>query len=72
MFLAGPASFQRALQATCSQDGIVRIYEAPDIMNLAQWTFQHEISTAKLRCSCVAWNPSRYLAATAEQPLSLF
>ncbi|XP_060557222.1 nucleoporin SEH1-like isoform X2 [Ruditapes philippinarum] len=44
--------------ATCSTDGIVRIYEAPDVMNLSQWSLQHEI-TCKLRCSCLSWNPSR-------------
>ncbi|KAL5021658.1 hypothetical protein ScPMuIL_000813 [Solemya velum] len=43
---------------TCSADGIVRIYEAPDVMNLSQWSLQHEIS-CKLSCSCVSWNPSR-------------
>ncbi|XP_011944146.1 PREDICTED: nucleoporin SEH1 [Cercocebus atys] len=43
--------------ATCSADGIVRIYEAPDVMNLSQWSLQHEIS-CKLSCSCISWNPS--------------
>ena len=31
------------LLATCSADGTVRIYEAPDVMNLSQWSLQHEI-----------------------------
>lgn len=44
--------------ATCSADGVVRIYEAPDVMNLSQWSLQHEISS-KLSCSCISWNPSR-------------
>ncbi|XP_031569466.1 nucleoporin SEH1-like [Actinia tenebrosa] len=44
--------------ATCSKDGTVRIYEAPDIMNLSQWSLQHEIQ-CKLSCSCVSWNLSR-------------
>lgn len=44
--------------ATCSKDGIVRIYEAPDVMNLAHWSLQYEIHT-KLSCSCLSWNPSR-------------
>ncbi|EDO31822.1 predicted protein [Nematostella vectensis] len=44
--------------ATCSKDGTVRIYEAPDVMNLSQWSLQHEIQ-CKLSCSCVSWNPSR-------------
>uniref|UniRef100_A0A8P0P4X9 Centrosomal protein 192 n=1 Tax=Canis lupus familiaris TaxID=9615 RepID=A0A8P0P4X9_CANLF len=47
--------------ATCSADGIVRIYEAPDVMNLSQWSLQHEIS-CKLSCSCISWNPSRKYA----------
>jgi len=29
--------------ATCSSDGTVRIYEAPDVMNLSQWSLVHEI-----------------------------
>lgn len=45
------------LLATCSTDGVVRIYEAPDVMNLSQWTLQHEIS-CKLPCSCLSWNPT--------------
>ncbi|GAB6030407.1 Nucleoporin SEH1 [Chamberlinius hualienensis] len=44
--------------ATCSSDGIVRIYEALDVMNLSSWTLQHEIS-CKISCSCVAWGPTR-------------
>ncbi|XP_033216156.1 nucleoporin SEH1-A isoform X2 [Belonocnema kinseyi] len=32
------------LLATCSADGVIRIYEAPDVMNLSQWTLQHDIS----------------------------
>ncbi|XP_027290243.1 nucleoporin SEH1-like [Cricetulus griseus] len=42
---------------TCSADGIVRIYEAPDVMNLNQWFLEHEIS-CKLSCSCISWNTS--------------
>ncbi|XP_067135644.1 nucleoporin SEH1 [Centruroides vittatus] len=45
--------------ATCSAtDGVVRIYEAPDVMNLSQWSLQHEI-TCKISCSCITWSPSR-------------
>ncbi|KAM4053255.1 LOW QUALITY PROTEIN: nucleoporin SEH1-A-like [Anomaloglossus baeobatrachus] len=43
--------------AMYSADGVVRIYEAPDVMNLSQWSLQHEIS-CKLRCKCISWNPS--------------
>ncbi|KAK7862979.1 hypothetical protein R5R35_014538 [Gryllus longicercus] len=45
------------LLATCSADSVVRVYEAPDVMNLSQWTLQHEIS-CKLPFSCLSWNPS--------------
>ncbi|KAK8380961.1 hypothetical protein O3P69_008106 [Scylla paramamosain] len=43
--------------ATCSAGGVVRIYEAPDVMNLNQWSPQYEIN-CKLQCSCISWNPS--------------
>jgi len=43
--------------ATCSADGTVRIYEAPEVMNLSQWSLVHEIHV-KLPCSCITWNPS--------------
>lgn len=43
------------LLATCSADGTVRIYEALDVMNLGQWSLQHEIQ-CKLACSCISWN----------------
>jgi len=45
------------LLATCSSDGYVRIYEAPDVMNVAQWQVQHEISCGKA-CSSITWNSS--------------
>ncbi|XP_063951064.1 nucleoporin SEH1-like isoform X1 [Lytechinus pictus] len=44
--------------ATCSADGIVRIYEAPEVTNLATMNLQTELQT-KLSCSCLSWNPSR-------------
>ncbi|GIY46493.1 nucleoporin SEH1 [Caerostris darwini] len=44
--------------ATCSADGVVRIYEAQDVMNLNQWSLHHEIP-CKLPCSCISWNLSR-------------
>ncbi|CAG9861588.1 unnamed protein product [Phyllotreta striolata] len=52
----GPKS-QGLQLATCSAEGTIRIYEAPDVMNLSQWTLQHEIQ-CKLPCSCLTWNPS--------------
>lgn len=44
--------------ATCSSDGKVRIYEAPDVMNLSQWPLMHVLS-CKIGTSCLSWNPSR-------------
>ncbi|XP_030745754.1 nucleoporin SEH1 isoform X2 [Sitophilus oryzae] len=52
----GPKA-QGLLLATCSAEGIIRIYEAPDVMNLSQWTLQHEVQ-CKLPLSCLTWNPS--------------
>jgi len=43
--------------ATCSADGIVRIYEATDVMNLSEWSLQHEIP-CKIPLSCISWNVS--------------
>lgn len=45
------------LLAVCSADGGVRIYEAPEIMNLSQWILQQEIQL-KIPASCLSWNPS--------------
>lgn len=44
--------------ATSSSDGVIRIYEAVDVMNLSNWSLQHEFN-ARLSCSCLSWNPSR-------------
>lgn len=52
----GPKSLGLQL-ATCSTDGVVRIYEAPDVMNLSQWTLQFEVQ-CKLPCSCLTWSHS--------------
>ena len=48
------------LLATCSADGTVRIYEAPDVMNLSQWSLQHEI-----QCNL----PCRYVRSTYTVPI---
>jgi len=47
--------------ATCSADGIVRIYEAPDIMNLSTWQVQFEFN-CNASLSCLTWNTSRLLS----------
>ncbi|XP_062599800.1 nucleoporin SEH1-like [Saccostrea cucullata] len=44
--------------AICCSDGMVRIYECPDVMNISQWSLQHDIQT-KFKCSCLSWNSSR-------------
>lgn len=49
--------------STCAADGILRIYESPDIMNLNQWSLQHEVSS-KLSCSCLTWSSSFNRLAT--------
>lgn len=52
----GPPTLGLVL-ATCSADGVVRIYEAPDLMNLAQWTLQQEVPI-KVQASAITWNPT--------------
>uniref|UniRef100_A0A069DSZ2 Putative nucleoporin seh1-a-like protein n=1 Tax=Panstrongylus megistus TaxID=65343 RepID=A0A069DSZ2_9HEMI len=52
----GPPTLGLVL-ATCSSDGVVRIYEAPDLMNLAQWTLQQEVPI-KVQASALSWNPT--------------
>lgn len=54
----GPKS-QGLVLATCSADGMIRIYEAPDIMNLSQWTLSYDV-TCKAPLSCLTWNQSMY------------
>ncbi|XP_037091547.1 nucleoporin SEH1-like [Pollicipes pollicipes] len=57
--------------ATVSADGVIRIYEAMDVMNLSTWSLEHELS---MRCagSCISWSPapsglSQLLAAGSEE-----
>ncbi|KAJ3400336.1 epoxide hydrolase, soluble (sEH) [Chytriomyces hyalinus] len=49
--------------ATCSADGWVRIYEAADIMNIANWTLSGEFEAApgskETDQLCISWCPSR-------------
>jgi len=44
--------------ATCSADGFVRIYEAIDVTNLAQWSLMEEFESQKGGLTCLSWNPS--------------
>lgn len=62
--------------ATCGSDGVVRIYEAMDFINLAQWTLMDEfdilpssglaggaiVSKETDGQYCLSWCPSRYLS----------
>lgn len=58
--------------ATASAQGIVRVYEAPDIMDLGRWTLSHEITVSRHRCSCLSWSGSRFhaplIAAASDDP----
>ncbi|KAI8619853.1 WD40-repeat-containing domain protein [Chytriomyces sp. MP71] len=51
--------------ATCSADGWVRIYEAPDIMNLSNWSITGEFEAVpgskETDRLCISWCPSRML-----------
>lgn len=47
------------LLAMCYKDGVVRIYEAPDVMNLSCWSVQFVITCKLASASCISWNPSR-------------
>ncbi|CAH8664586.1 unnamed protein product [Schistosoma margrebowiei] len=44
--------------AAISTDGMLRIYEALDVMNLSQWRLQFDFGT-KMAGSCLAWSQSR-------------
>jgi nucleoporin SEH1 len=44
--------------ATSSADGVVRIYEAVDVMNLSNWQLQFEFN-CNLSLSCLSWNTAR-------------
>jgi hypothetical protein len=52
--------FMLLLKATCSVDGVVRIYEAADIMNLNVWNLAYEIQCQVPAC-CISWSTSRYV-----------
>ncbi|VDM66273.1 unnamed protein product [Strongylus vulgaris] len=46
-------------QATVSAQGIVRIYEAADVMDLSRWSLCHELQAFYTRCGSVEWSRSR-------------
>ncbi|VDN02032.1 unnamed protein product [Thelazia callipaeda] len=45
--------------ATVSSQGVLRIYEAPDIMNLSMWSLNQDIAVFRCRCSCLSWSTNR-------------
>ncbi|WKY01407.1 hypothetical protein Q1695_015421 [Nippostrongylus brasiliensis] len=45
--------------ATVSAQGIVRIYEAADVMDLSRWSLCHELQAFYTRCGSVEWSRSR-------------
>lgn len=46
--------------AACSSEGVIRIYEAMDVMNLTSWSQMEDFKVkGKGRCTCLSWNPSR-------------
>ncbi len=48
------------VQATCSLDGRVRIYESTDVMNLSVWPLVEEFEASKKDCFAVSWNPNPF------------
>lgn len=50
------------LLANCYKDGVFRIYEAPDVMNLSHWSVQHVVDCKLASASCISWNPSRAIS----------
>lgn len=46
--------------ATASADGVVRMYEAIDVLNLSHWPLQEEFMADKSGALCVSWNESRF------------
>ncbi|CAJ0598252.1 unnamed protein product [Cylicocyclus nassatus] len=45
--------------ATVSAQGVVRIYEAADVMDLSRWSLCHELQAFYTRCGSVEWSRSR-------------
>eukprot|EP00051_Salpingoeca_urceolata_P005659 m.75543 g.75543 ORF g.75543 m.75543 type:complete len:324 (+) comp14485_c0_seq1:2496-3467(+) len=51
--------------AACSEDYMVRTYEAMDIMNLSSWPQLEDFKVqGKGKCTCLSWSPSRLHAPT--------
>ncbi|KAI9905402.1 hypothetical protein PsorP6_014396 [Peronosclerospora sorghi] len=48
--------------ASASEDGLVRMYEAIDVMNLSHWPLQEEFIADKDVATCLSWNKSRLIS----------
>eukprot|EP00030_Apusomonadida_sp_AF-17_P002604 a340379_46.p1 GENE.a340379_46~~a340379_46.p1 ORF type:complete len:326 (-),score=107.39 a340379_46:29-979(-) len=46
--------------AACSAGGTVRLYEAPDVVNLSVWTLVDQIEAKSNGGNAISWNPSRF------------
>ncbi|GMR42340.1 hypothetical protein PMAYCL1PPCAC_12535, partial [Pristionchus mayeri] len=47
--------------ATANSAGIIRLYEAPDIIDLSQWSLLHELTPFYYRCSSISWSNAQGL-----------
>ena len=46
--------------ASASADGFLRIYEAPDLINLTQWKLTYEIQVNSLGINTISWNKNPF------------
>lgn len=46
--------------AWCDAAGIVRLYEAMDVMNLSQWSSEASFAADEKECTSLSWNPSPF------------
>jgi len=52
--LPSPFDVSASLQATASADGVVRIYEAMDVMNLSGWNLMVKLAAPWGTCTVAA------------------
>jgi len=52
--------FMGLMLATASAEGIFRIYEAPDIMNIASWRMIHEENACFYGINSISWNKNPF------------
>ena len=46
--------------ATASSEGYIRIYVAPDIMNLASWRLDYEFEASSWGINSISWNKNPF------------